>query len=86
MFVFSGEILFMPTTPLWTFLGPGGRFHLSSTDVAPWRDPTVFQRLLETSEGNIWKRGMLSTEEQTPRESHFSSQSKPQGRVSGMRC
>lgn len=59
------------------FRGPRGRFHLSSTDVAPWRDPTAFQRLLETSEGNIWKRGMLSTEEQTLRESHLAARANP---------
>lgn len=64
-------------TPLWTFLGPWGRFHLSSTDVAPRRDPSVFQRLLGTSEGNVWQRGVFSTEEQSQGQRHLAAPANP---------
>lgn len=77
MFVFSGEILFMPTnTCVDVFGGLWGGFHLSSTDVVPAEDPTVFPRLLETSEEEHLEEGMLSTEEQTSEKEPLSSQSK----------
>lgn len=57
MFVCSGEILFMPTnTCVDVFGGAQGWFPLERRRCRSAEDPTVFQRLLETSEGNIWKR------------------------------
>lgn len=61
-------------TPVWTFWGPRGGFHLSSADVAPWRIPLGFrgfQRHLRGTfgRGHVKHRGANSEKEPLSRQS-----------------